>query len=160
MIIAVDFDGILCENAFPQIGRPYYDVISFTRQLIDEGHEVILWTSRTGERLTEAVDWCGDRGLHFCAVNGNAPSNLAQYSGEYPTPSPKVYADLYLDDRDPWFIRHVQTYKGKGGVESALDKLIDHTRKSINKIETERRQREEREARVSRPLNERSDGDD
>lgn len=142
MIIAVDFDGILCGNAFPDIGKPNYDMISFVRQLIDEGHEVILWTSRTGDRLTEAVMWCEDRGLHFCAINENAPSNLAQYLAEYPTPSPKVYADLYLEDRDPWFVRYVQTSRGNDKELFAIDKLIDHTRKSINKLESERRQRE------------------
>lgn len=145
MIIAVDFDGILCEDEFPEIGAPYYDMVSFVRQLIDEGHEVVLWTSRTGDRLAEAAMWCEDRGLHFCAINENAPSNLAQYLAEYPTPSPKVYADLYLEDRDPWFVRHAQTYRGKEGHESALYKLIDYTRKSINKLEDERRRREERE---------------
>ena len=143
MIIAVDFDGILCENRFPDIGRPYYEMISFVRQLIDEGHEVVLWTSRTGDRLAEAAMWCEDRGLHFCAINENAPSNLAQYLSEYPTPSPKVYADLYLEDRCPWFTRYADTTKG--GTESAVGKLIDHTRRSINKMESERRQREERE---------------
>lgn len=143
MIIAVDFDGILCENAFPDIGKPNYEMVSFVRQLIDEGHEVILWTSRTGDRLAEAAMWCEDYGLHFCAINENAPSNLAQYLAEYPTPSPKVYADLYLEDRCPWFLRYAETTKG--GAESAMGKMIDHTRKSINKLESERRQREAQE---------------
>lgn len=98
MIVAVDFDGVLCEDAFPEIGTPNYDMVSAVRELIDAGHEVILWTCRAGDRLTEAVEWCDDRGLHFCAVNDNAPSNKARYSGEYPVPSPKVYADVYVDD--------------------------------------------------------------
>ena len=143
MIIAVDFDGILCENEFPEIGRPYYEMISFVRQLTDEGHEVILWTSRTGDRLTEAAMWCEDRGLHFCAINENAPSNLAQYLAEYPIPSPKVYADLYLEDRCPWFMRYEQTRHRSD--KNVIEVLIDHTRKSINKLENERRMREERE---------------
>jgi len=151
VIVAVDFDGILCQDAFPGIGKPNYGMISFVRQLIDEGHEVILWTSRTGDRLAEAVMWCEDYGLHFCAINENAPSNLAQYQAEYPTPSPKVYADLYLEDRCPWFIRYGQNRDPKRD-DDAIDKLIDHTRKSINKLESERRQREEREVRVSKPL--------
>lgn len=147
MIIAVDFDGILCENKFPDIGRPHYEMVSFVRQLIDEGHEVVLWTSRTGDRLDEAVDWCGDRGLHFCAVNENAPSNLAQYLSEYPTPSPKIYADLYLEDRCPWFIRYEQNYRSDPRYHDipTMDRLIDHTRKSINKLEDKRRRREERD---------------
>lgn len=100
MIIAVDFDGVLCESRFPDIGAPDYEVVSLVRQLIDAGHEVILWTSRAGERLTEAVEWCADRGLRFCAVNENAPSNRERYAAEYPQPSPKVYADVYVEDHD------------------------------------------------------------
>lgn len=146
MIVAVDFDGILCENRFPDIGRPNYGMVSFVRQLIDEGHEVVLWTSRTGDRLAEAAMWCEDYGLHFCAINENAPSNLAQYLAVYPTPSPKVYADLYLEDRCPWFLRFAD--KNRGGVESAIDELIDHTRKSINRMESDRRQRERRDRHV------------
>ena len=127
MIIAVDFDGILCKNKFPRIGDPNYEMISFVRRLIDGGHEVILWTSRTGDRLTEAVDWCRDRGLHFCSINENAPSNMAQYSEEYPVPSPKVYADMYLDDRCPWFfIRNTNaTY------DRTIHALIEYTEDTI-----------------------------
>lgn len=103
MIIAVDFDGVLCGDAFPDIGAPNYRMISIVRRAMDAGHEVILWTSRAGDRLAEAVEWCHDYGLHFCAVNENAPSNAAMYAEEYPVPSPKVYADLYVDDHDVHF---------------------------------------------------------
>lgn len=100
MIIAVDFDGILCKNDFPNIGKPNYDVISLVRQLIDAGHEVILWTTRNGEELTSAVDWCGDRGLHFSNVNGPAMSNHDAYKDMYEKPSRKIYADIYIDDHN------------------------------------------------------------
>lgn len=100
MIIAVDFDGILCENAFPEIGKPRYKVISAIRQLIDLGHEVVLWTVRNGKELTAAVDWCKDYGLHFCAVNEPAPSNAKEYKDKYPTQSRKIYADIYIDDHN------------------------------------------------------------
>ena len=100
MIIAVDFDGILCKNNFPDIGEPNYKMISLTRQLIDMGHEVILWTSRTGEELVAAIDWCGERGLHFTDVNENAPSNRAKYEAKYPQGTRKIYADVYIDDHN------------------------------------------------------------
>lgn len=100
MIIAVDFDGILCTNAFPEIGEPDYEMISLVRQLIDRGHEVILWTSRVDDALTRAVEWCHDRGLHFCAVNENAPSNVERFKAKYPNGTRKVYADVYIDDHN------------------------------------------------------------
>ena len=98
MIIAVDFDGVLVKNAFPGIGAPIYQNVSLVRQLIDLGHEVVLWTSRADAELENAVKWCNDRGLHFCAVNDNAPSNIAKYKQKYPNGTRKVYADVYVDD--------------------------------------------------------------
>lgn len=120
MIIAVDFDGILCENKFPDIGKPNYDVISLVRQLIDQGHEVILWTTRNGEELTAAVDWCGERGLHFCNVNGPAPSNEAEYKDKYPTPSRKIYADIYIDDHNLEFVMKNDGFKP---IHTVIDRL-------------------------------------
>lgn len=107
MIIAVDFDGILCENKFPEIGKPRYDVISMVQQLVDQGHEVILWTVRNGQELEEAVAWCENYGLHFCAVNDQAPSNKAEYAGKYEKESRKVYADVYIDDHNIEYVNNV-----------------------------------------------------
>ena len=103
MIIAVDFDGILCENRFPEIGPPVYPVISAVRQLIDAGHEVVLWTSRNGAELEAAVKWCEDRGLRFCAVNEPAPTNEEKYRDVYPIQTRKIYADIYIDDHSIGF---------------------------------------------------------
>ena len=127
MIIAVDFDGILCENQFPKIGEPNYDMVSFTRELIDMGHEVILWTSRVGQPLEDAVDWCGDRGLHFCAVNDNAPSNKAKYKQMYPSGTRKVYADIYIDDHNPGFAYTMRT----DGYETAIKYTINTVRRIL-----------------------------
>lgn len=116
MIIAVDFDGVLCQNEFPRIGPPNYEVISLVRQLLDEKHEVVLWTSRNGQELEDAVLWCEDRGLNFCAVNEPAPSNAAEYKDKYPTQSRKVYADVYIDDHNLEFVfnnRNPQEYMKK-----------------------------------------------
>ena len=104
MIIAVDFDGVLCENQFPEIGRPNYEIVSLVREIMDAGHEVILWTSRNGQELKNAVKWCHDRGLHFCAVNEPAPSNAEAYEGMYEAPTRKVYADVYIDDHNLEFV--------------------------------------------------------
>lgn len=104
MIIAIDFDGVLCENKFPEIGKPNYEVISVVRQLMDQGHEVILWTSRADEKLVDAVDWCKDYGLKFAAVNDNAPSNLKKYG----TNPRKIFADIYVDDHNLEY-KHIKT---------------------------------------------------
>lgn len=129
MIVAVDFDGVLCEDRFPGIGAPDYEVVSLVRQLIDAGHEVILWTSRTGDRLIEAVEWCEDRGLHFCAVNENAPSNRARYEAEYPEPSPKVYADVYVEDHDLLYRK-----AGRRSRETARRAVVEELNRLVKEI--------------------------
>lgn len=110
MIIAVDFDGVLCEDKFPAIGMERPRMIDMVRRLIRAGHEVILWTSRVDGRLEEALRWCDERGLDFCAVNDNAPSNKGMYEHMYPNGTRKVYADVYVDDHSlewvSWETRH------------------------------------------------------
>ena len=127
MIIAVDFDGILCENRFPEIGKPNYDMISFVRELIDKGHEVVLWTSRVDQPLEDAVDWCEDRGLHFCAVNDNAPSNKTKYKRMHPSGTRKVYADVYIDDHNSEFLTEAYT----NGYKITLTRTIENVRRII-----------------------------
>ena len=123
MIVAVDFDGILCENAFPSIGKPHYRIISQIRQLIDLGVEVILWTSRADDRLAEAVAWCNDYGLQFAAVNENAPSNIEHFKSEHPNGTRKVYADYYIDDHNLEFCLNSDC--GLPEVTRLLTKLIN-----------------------------------
>jgi len=98
--IAVDFDGTLCQYAFPDIGDPTQDQIDLMNRLIQmrqEGHKIILWTNRGDNEqyssLTDAVNWCKSRGLEFDAVNSNLPDQK-KLSG----PSPKIMADIYIDD--------------------------------------------------------------
>lgn len=103
MIICVDFDGILCENRFPEIGSPRHLVINAVQEMINLGHEVILWTSRADAELEKAVEWCKTNGLYFTSVNENAPSNIAQWKEKYPNGTRKVYADVYIDDHNLGF---------------------------------------------------------
>ena len=96
MIYAVDFDGTLCKNAWPEIGEPNTPLIEFLKREQAEGDELILWTMREGGALDEALAWCAKNGLTFDAVNDNAESQKKLY-GNNPR---KVYADLYIDDHN------------------------------------------------------------
>ena len=93
--IAVDFDGTLCANRWPEIGSPNHEVIDELKGLRCDGWRVILWTCREGERLNEAVAWCADKGLYFDAVNANLPERMAYFGGD----CRKISADEYWDDR-------------------------------------------------------------
>lgn len=95
MIIAIDFDGVLVEDKFPEIGPPDTLIINAVKSVIKAGHEVILWTCRVGKRLEDAILWCERHRLDFAAINSPSPTNLAEYG----TNPRKVYADYYIDDR-------------------------------------------------------------
>ena len=94
-VIAIDFDGCLCENAWPEIGRINRDVFSAAREERRKGAALILWTCREGERLREAVDFCAKNGLTFDAVNENLPERVGMYRND----CRKIRADEYWDDK-------------------------------------------------------------
>ena len=98
MTIAVDFDGTIVEHKYPAIGKELPFAIETLKTLAEEGHKLILWTSRDGELLDEALKFCKDRGLEFYAVNSNYPPG-ALFGDSRANPA-KVIADLYIDDRN------------------------------------------------------------
>lgn len=94
-IWAIDFDGTLCENRWPEIGEAKEDVIDIVKKAQRNGKRLILWTCRDGAHLAEAVEWCAEHGLVFDAINDNLPEIKEQY-GCNPR---KITATVYLDDR-------------------------------------------------------------
>ena len=95
MTIAVDCDGTIVEHKYPEIGKEKTFAVATLRQLQREGNRIILFTSREGELLEDAVKWCHDRGLDFYAVNSNQPAD-ALFSRH----TAKVIADVYIDDHN------------------------------------------------------------
>lgn len=95
-IIAVDFDGTLCTNRWPEIGEPNNELIDYLKNRQRNGEKLILWTNRVGDRLTEAVAWCKERGLIFDAVNDNLPEIVEAFGAN----CRKIFANEYIDDRN------------------------------------------------------------
>lgn len=118
--IAVDFDGTIVENRFPEIGKPILFAFESLRKLQEEGHRLILWTYRSGKRLDEAIDFCEKNGLKFYAINKSYPEE--DYDE---TISRKILADIFIDDRN------IGGLKGWGEVFQMLS--IEKTGKEKNK---------------------------
>ena len=95
-IIAVDFDGTLCENKWPDIGAPNHELIDYLKEEQKHGSKIILWTCRVGMKLVEAVTWCNGEGLFFDAVNENLLEAIEWHGGD----SRKIFAHEYIDDRN------------------------------------------------------------
>lgn len=95
-IIAVDFDGTLCENKWPEIGKPNNEVLHYLKRRQVEGAKLILWTCREGKQLEKAVDWCRLQNLKFDVVNRNLPESIEHFGED----SRKIYATEYIDDKN------------------------------------------------------------
>jgi len=91
-IYAVDFDGTIVENEFPDIGPINQKVRKFLLKRKEKGNIIILWTTRDNEKLDEAVEFCDNHGIPIDYVNRNVPWL------DFDT-SDKIFADVYVDDR-------------------------------------------------------------
>ena len=101
--IAVDFDGTIGEDAYPDIGKPQLFAFDTLKKLQDKEYPniyysskgLILWTYRYGKALDEAVAFCKENGITFYAVNKSFPEE--DFDIKY---SRKINADLFIDDRN------------------------------------------------------------
>jgi len=93
-IIAVDFDGTLVTNAYPEIGEPVQSVINYVKDKKENGAKIILWTNRNGSKLREAVLWCEQNDIHLDAVNENLTEMIDKFGD-----TRKIFAHEYIDDR-------------------------------------------------------------
>jgi len=107
-IIAVDFDGTCVTHKFPEIGEDSPDAVDVLKDLVRNGHKLILFTMRsdrenmggkltpeikdvTGTFLTDAVNWFKERDIPLWGIQTNPEQK------EWTT-SPKAYAHIYIDD--------------------------------------------------------------
>ncbi len=95
LIIAVDFDGTIVEDGYPGIGDARLFAFETLKRLQKDGHRLILWTYRHGQKLDEAVAFCAKNGIDFYAVNKSFPEEILSDDV-----SRKINADIFIDDRN------------------------------------------------------------
>ena len=93
-IYAIDFDNTLAITRFPEIVAPNKKMVAFAKAVKAQGHQIILWTSRAGADLENAVEWCRVQGLVFDAVNEPLPEQIKRWGND----TRKIYADYYIDN--------------------------------------------------------------
>ncbi|HBI82025.1 MAG TPA: hydrolase [Bacteroidales bacterium] len=93
--VAVDFDGTIVENDYPQLGKPMLFAFETLKELQKRGFTLILWTIRTGKLLDEAVEFCRQNGVEFYAINQNHPEEV--FDASLPR---KIEVDVFIDDRN------------------------------------------------------------
>lgn len=96
LLLAIDFDGTIVEDAYPKVGRAKPFAIETIKMLQEDGHRIILWTYRHGQPLNEAVEFLKRNGITPYAVNSSYPEENS-FNGDV---SRKINADLFIDDRN------------------------------------------------------------
>lgn len=132
-IIAVDFDGTLCENKWPEIGKPHTDVIEYVKKRKNAGDKLILWTNRVEDKLDAAVQWCREQGIVFDAINANLPEIVESFGSD----TRKIFANEYIDDRN----RLISSCREKSNIELWVENEVriacEHERKASETKEEE-----------------------
>ena len=95
MIIAIDFDGTIVHDRFPEVGEMMEGADCCIQRLRGDGHYIIINTCRNGETLIDAINFLLEKRIPFDRVNDNHPGKTAEYGA-----TRKVYADLYIDDHN------------------------------------------------------------
>jgi len=101
MIFAIDFDGTIVENRFPEIGDIKPEALEFIQDLQQRGDKWILYTMREAEHLERALDYLRALNLIPDAVNDNLPE-MKEFYGNNPR---KVFANVYIDDHNAGGLR-------------------------------------------------------
>jgi hypothetical protein len=104
--LACDLDGtIFTKVPFPAFGEPVPGIIQQIRSLWKDGWKIIIWTCRA--RSQELVDRLARFNIPYDEINTNSNG---------PHDSPKIHADVYLDDKAVCF---------DGKVEGLAQKIKD-----------------------------------
>lgn len=90
MEIVVDFDGTVVTHDYPLIGKDI-GAVPVLKELINNGHRLILFTMRSGAELMFAVNWFQENQIDLYGIQKNPTQHKW-------TQSPKAYGQLFIDD--------------------------------------------------------------
>lgn len=97
MIFAIDFDGtIVVSKEYPVITG----IVPIAKECMElikaKGHKIIIWTCRSNQHLDAAIQFLTANNIPFDTINENIQENIDEWQN-----SPrKVFADVYIDDRN------------------------------------------------------------
>jgi hydroxymethylpyrimidine pyrophosphatase-like HAD family hydrolase len=95
LVLGIDFDGTIVEEAFPEIGKIKPKTVQLMQEAIEAGHLLIVWTARSGQAEIDAINFLNENNIPYHYVNEN-PEDPYAIRGEQ---GRKIFCDYYLDDR-------------------------------------------------------------
>jgi hypothetical protein len=88
--IVIDCDGTVVTHEYPKMGKDI-GAVPVLKELIDNKHQLILFTMRSGKTLNDAVNWFKENEIPLFGRQ----TNPSQHEW---TDSPKAYGNLIIDD--------------------------------------------------------------
>lgn len=85
MIFCIDFDNTIVNEK----GKAIKGAFRVLKKILENEHEIILWTVREGKPLTEAVEFLESNNVKLLGINSNPNFN-----------SRKPLCDFFIDDRN------------------------------------------------------------
>jgi hypothetical protein len=107
--IAIDWDGTVVKNGqYPEIGEPKPNAINVLQRIVNDGGKVAIWTCRGGKKQEQGiVDKLHELGFTEFIINKQFPDVLDEFEEH----SPKIFADLYIDDRALFAQKEIDWYE-------------------------------------------------
>ena len=91
MYIVLDFDGTCVQNEFPYVGESI-GAEPVLRDLVANGHELILFTARGDGHLIDAIEWFREQQLPLSGIQQHPEQKAI-------TSSIKPVGDIIIDDK-------------------------------------------------------------
>ena len=100
LVLAIDFDGTIVTDAYPNIGQLLPNAKQCINDLYEKHNcEIVIWTCRTGVEEFNCRNFLIENNMHFTTINQNTPAVICRWNKD---DSRKVYADIYIDDRSQY----------------------------------------------------------
>lgn len=96
MIIAIDFDGTIVYNEYPNIGTLKPHAKEIINTLYERGHKILIWTCRTRLLEHQAIEFLKEEGIKFHYCNNQLPEVISEYGNDVR----KLSYDVLIDDRN------------------------------------------------------------
>lgn len=95
-ILAIDFDGTIVENAYPNVGTLKPNAKTVINKLKQEGFKIIINTCRSGIFEGRVYEFLEEQGIEYDYINSNLPTQIEYFKQD----CRKISADIYIDDKN------------------------------------------------------------
>lgn len=100
--IAIDFDGTIVEFKFPDIGGLKPFAKETIKVLKEKGHRIIIWSCRGKDKEDEVRIFLEENEIPYDVINDHTSEDKERIPDlNYIR---KVFADIYIDDRNIFWI--------------------------------------------------------